>query len=149
MFSLTICWIILAIQFFFSQSTFYAVLISISGFTSAVCWIMICLSQVAFRRRIMRRGYTTKDLRAPAPLSPFLPIAIGVVLEVIGLCAMPFSETGPLGWAFAAAVICLIVPVIVFAIVTKGKTAVATRLPYEKEFDLLYPDNTSGAALGK
>jgi AAT family amino acid transporter len=149
MFSLLISWIVLACQFFFSASTFYAVLISISGFTGAVCWILICLSQVVFRAKITKRGYTVKDLRAPAPWSPILPIAVGIVLQVVGLCAMPFSGTGPLGWAFVASVICLITPVIVYAIVTKGRANIATRLPDETEFDELFPDKRTGAVLGK
>ena len=151
-FSLVLCWVILGIQFFFSQSNFYVVLISVSGFTGTICWILICASQVVFRHRVMKRGYTKKDLHAPAPLSPWLPIIVGVILETVGLLAMPFSGTGPLWWAFLASVIVLIIPIVVFRIVTKGKSAIATRLSDEQEFDVLFPDkrqSIGSTVLGK
>jgi AAT family amino acid transporter len=139
-FSLAVIWVILAFQAFFSQSTFYVVLISVSGFTGAFNWMLICLSQIMFRRRIKKRGYTKKDVRCACPWSPWLPLGIGVILQGVGLLAMPFSGTGPLWWAFFASVICLIIPPSLYAIFMKGRTAIATRLPDEPEFDTLFPD---------
>lgn len=141
-FTLCCCWVVLAINVFFGQTDFYAVLISISGFTGTICWISICLSQVMFRRRIIQRGYTKKDLKAPAPLSPFVPLVIGVGLESVGLILMLFSGDNVLILACIASIIVLIVPMVVFAIAAKmGKVKVELLLhSEEREFDVLWPD---------
>lgn len=145
-FTLCACWIVLGINAFFGASDFYATLISVSGFTGAICWITICLSQVSFRRRVMKRGYTEKDLKAPAKWSPYSPIIIGVLLEAIGLSMMLFSGNSILIHAFYASIICLLIPVSIFVIAEKmGKVTYATKLhSSEKTFDELFPMKATG-----
>ena len=147
-FTLCCCWVVLAINVFFGQTDFYAVLISISGFTGTICWISICLSQVVFRHRIIKRGYTKQDLKAPAPLSPFVPLVIGVGLESLGLILMLFSGDSVLILACVASIIVLIVPMVVFAIAVKmGKITVKLQLhEEERTFDQLFPDKTGSNA---
>ena len=142
--TLMCCWVVLMINLFFGDSAFYTILISISGVTGTVCWISICASQLSFRHKIMKRGYTKADLKAPAPLSPFLPAVLGVFLEALGICLMSFSGDINLTIAFFAAMVCIFVPVIVYAIAMKmGKVTPSRKLkPGEKSLDELFPDKT-------
>lgn len=156
-FTLCCCWITLLINVFFGESDAYGILLSISGFTGTICWLSICLSQVMFRRRIMARGYTAKDLKAPALLSPYLPLVIGVGLEALGLILMLgdprvfFQGEGFGGYlasadpilqkAFVASIIAIAIPMIVFKIgQSMGKVNLSRKLhAEEKTFDELFP----------
>ncbi|NTV91446.1 MAG: amino acid permease, partial [Clostridiales bacterium] len=86
-FTLICCWIALLINVFGTEDA-YMTLLSISAFTGAICWISICLSQILFRKKVLSRGYTIKDIKNPAPLAPWLPLLIGVCLEAVGLLLM-------------------------------------------------------------
>ncbi|MCX5773067.1 MAG: amino acid permease [Fusobacteria bacterium] len=55
-------WIFLIISYFFSASSIFAALLSISGFTGGICWISICWSQYNFRKRLHQNGYSANDL---------------------------------------------------------------------------------------
>ena len=148
LFTLFCCWCVLAINIFFGATDFYATLLSVSGFTGAICWITICLSQVSFRRRVIKHGYTKKDLKAAAPLSPWSPIILGVLLEAFGLLMMVFSGNKVLIYAFIASLVIIILPMVVFSIANKmGKVVLTAKLvPGEKSFDELFPDKN---AVGK
>lgn len=51
-------WAFLAGSYFFSASSVFVALLSISGFTGTMCWISLCWSQSNFRRRLYKAGYT-------------------------------------------------------------------------------------------
>ena len=157
-FTLLCCWVTLAINIKYGESNAYAILLSISGFTGAICWISICLSQVMFRRRVAQRGYKAGDLKAPTPLSPWMPLLIGVGLQSLGLMLMlgdPRSLFGAEGGiksylgsgdpvlqsAFIASIFALVLPMLVFWLANKlGKVKLVTKLHGdERTFDDLFP----------
>ncbi len=157
-FTLLCCWVTLAINIKYGESNAYAILLSISGFTGAICWISICLSQVMFRRRVAQRGYKAGDLKAPTPLSPWMPLLIGVGLQSLGLLLMlgdPRSLFGAEGGiksylgsgdpvlqsAFIASIFALVLPMLVFWLANRlGKVKLITKLHGdERTFDDLFP----------
>jgi len=90
--TLACCWLVLSLWWFTNgEGQIYIWLLSVSAFTGAICWISICWAQVVFRRKIYKCGYTDTDIIAPAPLSPWMPIIVGVVLEVIALVVLAFN----------------------------------------------------------
>jgi AAT family amino acid transporter len=140
LFSLFLCWCVLAIWFFFEKSDFYTWLLSVSGFTGAFCWITICLSQIMFRTRIKKQGYNKKDLIAPAPLSPWLPLFVGVILQVFGLVVLAFNKD--LQGALYICIPVLLIPFITFKIYKKiSKSDFKQRYiaAHEKPFEILFP----------
>ena len=155
-FTLLCCWITLVVNVKYGESDAYAILLSVSGFTGAICWISICLSQVMFRRKVMSRGYAVSQIKSAAPFSPWLPLAIGVGLQGLGLMLMLgdprtlFSGgfSGYMGSgdpvlqkAFFASIAALVLPMVIFWIAERmGKVTLATKLHgSEKTFDQLFP----------
>ena len=156
-FTLFCCWATLVFNVLFGKSNAYAILLSISGFTGTICWISICLSQMSFRKKIRMRGYSVRDLNAPAKLSPFLPALIGIILPTAGLLLMLgdprvliatgsftkyLSSADPsLQGAFLLSMAAMSIPMIVFAIGQKnGRVHLPNTVQKgEKEFDELFP----------
>jgi AAT family amino acid transporter len=159
--TLACCWVTLIGNVFFGATTFYTVLLSIAGFTGTVCWISICIAQINFRRKIVKRGYSVKDLKAPAPLTPVFPLAIGAILPTVGLLLMlgdirVLFATGSISkylasadssmqMAFIASVICMAVPMVIYKIASMtGKAKLRTALHADEvSFDVLFPDKAA------
>ena len=155
-FTLLCCWITLVLNIKYGESDAYAILLSVSGFTGAICWISICLSQVMFRRKVISRGYTAADIKSATPLSPWLPLLIGVGLQGGGLLLMlgdprqlfsggfaAYMASGDpvLKKSFIASIVALVLPMVIFWIASKmGKVQLtATLHGNEKSFDHLFP----------
>jgi len=139
--TLACCWLVLSLWWFTNgEGQLYIWLLSVSAFTGAICWISICWAQVVFRKRITERGYTKADIIAPAPLSPWMPVLIGVVLEVIALVVLAFNPE--LAGSLYLSVPVVVVPMIVYWIGRRiGKISGIKFLnPDEKPFDELFPD---------
>jgi AAT family amino acid transporter len=73
------------------EGELYLWLLSVSAFTGAICWISICWAQVVFRKRIYERGYTDAEILTPAPYFPWMPVIIGIILEMIALAVLAFN----------------------------------------------------------
>ncbi|OPX61803.1 MULTISPECIES: amino acid permease [unclassified Methanoregula] len=139
--TLVCCWLVLSLWWFTNgEGQLYIWLLSVSAFTGAICWISICLAQVVFRKRIYERGYTDADIIAPAPLSPWMPVLIGVVLEVIALVVLAFNEE--LVGSLYLSIPVVFVPMIVYWVGRKTGRIRGIKFlnPDEKSFDELFPD---------
>ena len=139
--TLAVCWIVLSLWWFTNgEGELYLTLLSVSAFTGAICWISICWAQVAFRKRIYERGYTDADILAPAPLSPWMPILVGVVLEVFALVVLAFNPD--LSASLYLSVPVVLLPMIIYYV--GRKTGRIKAFKYlnsdEKPFDELFPD---------
>jgi AAT family amino acid transporter len=139
--TLACCWLVLSLWWFTNgEGQLYIWLLSVSAFTGAICWISICWAQVVFRRRIYERGYTDADIIAPAPLSPWMPVIVGIVLEVIALVVLAFNPDLSGSLYLSVPVVC--VPMILYWIGRRtGRLRPFKYLnPDEKTFDELFPD---------
>ncbi len=139
--TLACCWLVLSLWWFTNgEGQLYIWLLSVSAFTGAICWISICWAQVVFRRRIYERGYTDADIVAPAPLSPWMPVLIGVVLEIFALVVLAFNPD--LAGSLMISVPVLFLPMIIYWV--GRKTGRLKAFKYlnrdEKTFDELFPD---------
>lgn len=140
-FTLLICWGVLGMWWLTNgEGQFYIWLLSVSAFTGAICWISICWAQIMFRRKIHQRGYTNADIISPAPLSPWLPFFIGVVLEILALAILAFNED--LRGSLYLSVPAVLLPMIIYYIGVKtGKfKGIKILEPEEQTFDELFPD---------
>ncbi|PWR71785.1 amino acid permease [Methanospirillum stamsii] len=143
LFTLLICWAVLSLWWISNgEGELYLWLLSVSAFTGAICWISICYSQVIFRKRIYERGYQKSDIKAPAPLSPYVPLLIGVVLEIFALVILVFNED--LRGSLFLSIPAVTVPMILYIIGRKtGRiSGITIRHEDEKTFDELFPDRS-------
>lgn len=108
--TLVVVWLFLAGSFFFSSSQAFAYLLSISGFTGAICWISICWSQYNFRKQCNRNGVSLKG-KFRTPFYPVVPL-LGIWLQVGCLVMLFWNEA--LRPAFYFGVPVVIVPVVVY-----------------------------------
>ncbi len=141
LFTLLICWMVLGLWWFSNgESELYIWLLSVSAFTGAICWISICWSQIAFRRRLYKRGYTNNDIVSPAPLSPWMPLFIGIILEIFALVILAFNAD--LQGSLYLSIPAVTLPMIIYYIGIKtGKfKGIKVLEPDELTFDELFPD---------
>jgi amino acid transporter, AAT family len=139
--TLACCWVVLSLWWFTNgEGQLYIWLLSVSAFTGAICWISICWAQVIFRKRIYERGYTDADIIAPAPLSPWMPVLIGIVLEIIALVVLAFNPE--LSGSLYLSVPVVFVPMIIYWAGRKTGRIKGIKFlnPDEKPFDELFPD---------
>lgn len=143
--TLMVCWAVLGLWWFTNgEGELYLWLLSVSAFTGAICWISICWAQVVFRRKVKERGYSENEIKAKAPLSPWMPIIVGVFLEVVALVVLAFNPD--LSGSLYLSVPAVAIPMIVYWIGRKtGKIpGIRIRNPDEKPFDELFPDRRKG-----
>jgi len=141
LFTLLICWTVLGLWWFSNgESELYVWLLSVSAFTGAICWISICWAQISFRRRVYKRGYSKVDLVSPAPLSPWMPLFIGIILEIFALVILAFNEE--LRGSLFLSVPAVLLPMIVYYLGIKtGKLkGIKVIEPDELSFDEIFPD---------
>lgn len=140
-FTLLICWAVLSLWWFTNgEGELYLWLLSVSAFTGAICWISICWAQVVFRKRLHERGYTNDDIVAPAPVSPWMPVIIGVILEVIALVVLAFNPD--LSGSLVLSVPAALLPMVIYWVGRKTGRIRGIRFlnRSEKTFDELWPD---------
>jgi AAT family amino acid transporter len=117
----------------------YANLIGISGFTGTLCWVGICWSQVAFRRKLKQRGYDPdKVLTVKAKWYPGLAY-FAIVLQIAAMVLLVFEEGGlPV---FVISLIVIFAPIAIYAIQKKrGKIRTVVVLGADEvSFDEKFP----------
>ena len=106
-------WTLLLMTFLFGQSNIYIALLLVSGFTGTFAWIAICWAQINFRKEIVKRGYSIKDLKYATPLSPITPL-IAIVCMVLFLLLLAFHQQKEYKIAFILGSNCLILPMLWF-----------------------------------
>lgn len=99
-------WAIVILGYLLPDSAFYAMLLSIAGFTGTVCWLGIMMSQYRFRRKYVKAGYDVKDLKAGVK-HMWIPV-ISMIAQVVGLSFLLADSSQ---WAiFFLSLACFVVP---------------------------------------
>lgn len=106
-------WILLFASYFFGQSMLYIALLLVSGFTGAIAWISLCWSQINFRKRLYKAGYTTADLSYKTPGSPYTGLA-AIILMIICLIFLVLNQDPSYKIAFIMGFISFAVPILIY-----------------------------------
>jgi AAT family amino acid transporter len=80
-----VCWAFLPLYYFFENSTFYTWLLSVSGFTGAICWISITVCQIQLRKKMLKED--TVHLKS-SYLMPGYPYLSWLSLSLQILCIL-------------------------------------------------------------
>ena len=141
--TIAVCWAFIPFFIFFQKSSFYTWLLSVSGFAGAVCWISISWCQLRFRRRIMARGYSAKDLVYSAPAFPYLShFAIWVQIGCLVLVALNTK----LRTCLVIGVPAVLIPLLTTAVLVRlGKLPEKPLPAGERSFDELFPPRRSAS----
>ena len=89
--TIVMCWAFLPLYTLFEGTRFYTWLLSLSGFTGALCWISITICQILFRRRLS----TGKSPQAQSPyLMPGFPYLsfLSLILQILCLSFIGFNS---------------------------------------------------------
>lgn len=130
-------WAVVIFGYLLPDSSFYAMLLSIAGFTGTVCWLGIMMSQYRFRRRYVKAGYDVKDLKTRVK-HMWIPV-VSMIAQVVGLSfLLADSSQWPV---FFLSLGCFVVPVLIRVIAKKtGRVRNDIELPEgEVSFDEKYP----------
>jgi AAT family amino acid transporter len=125
--TLVAIWLVIALAYFFGQSTIYISLLLVSGFTGLMAWISICWAQINFRKRLYKAGYTTKDLKFKTPLSPYTGIT-AIIFITVCLIFLLLNDNYEYKIAFIIGIISFVVPIIIHKFHSK-------RIDHKKEDD--------------
>jgi len=137
-FTIAPMWIVLALGYYLPDSSLYAYLLSMSGFTGTICWMAIIAAQMVMRKKLTARGYDVQStLAAKTPLYPVLP-ALGFLLMAFALFFLAWQpDLRPVLWF---AVPATVGPAIAYKIAkSMGKTRTIKLAEDETLFDLKYP----------
>lgn len=132
--TLVAIWVLLLMSYFFGKSTLYISLLLVSGFTGAIAWISLCWAQINFRRRLIKSGYTTKDLRYKTPGSPYTGL-LAIILMVGCLLFLSLNNDKNYQVAFWIGLSIMIIPMAAYKIFGLKKTKHHKQL----QFDALFP----------
>lgn len=117
----------------------YANLLGISGFTGTLCWVGICWSQVAFRKKLKERGYNPEDvLTVKAQWYPGLAY-FAIILQIGAMILLIFEPGGiPV---FVISLIVIIVPILIYLFQrSRGRIRTVTTLGADEVlFDQKFP----------
>ncbi len=136
-FTLIPMWMVLMVGFI-AEDILYSVLLSMSGFTGALAWIGILISQIRFRSKLKANGYdpdTTLKARIKKPM--IWVVWYGAIIQIAALIF--FIGNGVL--LFSLAVAAFVVPMIVRVIAKKSGKAreVVVLTGGEKTFEEAFP----------
>lgn len=106
-------WTLLGVGYFFGQTQLYIALLLVSGFTGALAWISLCLSQISFRNRLYQAGYSIKDLNYVTPYSPYTGI-VAIILMLIALFFLVLNKDPIYKLAFIIGLVSFIVPIFIY-----------------------------------
>lgn len=132
-------WTLLGVGFFFGQTKLYVALLLVSGFTGTLAWISLCVSQINFRNRLYKAGYTTADLRYVTPFSPYTGI-LAIILMIIALFFLVFNKDPIYKLSFVIGLVSFVAPIIIFKVfdLAKGRRK-ALHLKTRVKFQDLFP----------
>lgn len=136
-FTLIPMWLVLMIGFL-AEDVLYSYLLMMSGFTGALAWVGIALSQILFRRKLKANGYDADQvLKAKISKNQLWIPYYAVAIQISALCAVPFDSVV----IFCLAMAVFIVPMIIRKIArSQGKVREVVALTGgEKSFDDAYP----------
>lgn len=119
-------WAIVLLGYMLPDSTFYANLLNIAGFTGTTCWMGIIGSQIVFRHKLKKRGYDTTQLRVRVK-HMWIPI-VSICAQAIGLSFLLLDKTM---WpVFFLSLGCFIAPALIRKIAkAMGKVRTDISLP--------------------
>ena len=108
-------WAIVILGYLLPDSAFYAMLLSIAGFTGTVCWLGIMMSQYRFRRKYIKAGYDVKDLKARVK-HMWIPV-VSMIAQIVGLSFL-LADSSQWG-VFFLSLGCFVVPAAIRIIAKK------------------------------
>ena len=132
-------WGLLMLSYFFGQSKLYIALLLVSGFTGTFSWIALCWSQINFRKTVLARGYTLKDLKYKTPASPINPL-IAIAMMVLFLLLLAFNSEQEYHIAFYIGCISLIVPMLAYRFIRRKNKAEVWHSSSLDFFNQIYPN---------
>lgn len=130
-------WAVVILGYLLPDSAFYAMLLSIAGFTGTVCWLGIMMSQFIFRRKYIKAGYDVNHLKTRVK-HMWIPI-VSMIAQVVGLSFLLGDSTQ---WpVFVLSLGCFVVPAVIRIIAKKvGYVRNDIQLPEgELTFEEKYP----------
>jgi AAT family amino acid transporter len=133
-----VSWTILPLFLLFEGTSFYTWLLSVSGFSGAICWISISWCQLRFRKRLLARGHRAEDLIFKAPGYPYLSwAAIGIQV----LCLLVVALHPQLRSCLVIGVPAFVIPfVVTYVLDRKGKLTRGGDTGGERTFEELFPE---------
>lgn len=135
-FTLCCMWVVLMMGNLASESSIYENLLAMSGFTGTICWVGILGSQIVFRRRLKKKGYDNRKLKARVK-HQWVPVA-ALIIQVVGLVCLVFDSS--MLPVFIMSCACLFGPMLVRVIAKKmGKVRTITSGAGEISFDDAFP----------
>lgn len=89
--TIAVCWSFLPLYLLFEGTHFYTWLLSVSGFTGAMCWISITLCQIKFRTQLRRQGKEATMVYR----MPWFPALswISLVAQILCVCFIAWHPT--------------------------------------------------------
>lgn len=113
-------WLLLGVSYFFGQTHIYIALLLVSGFTGTLAWISLCWSQINFRRRLYKAGYSTQDLRYVTPWSPYTGV-MAIILMLMCLGFLLMNEDSIYKTAFFIGALSFLVPMALYKLLDLDK----------------------------
>lgn len=132
-------WGVLIIGSFFSGGDLYSNLLTMSGFTGTLCWVGIISSQLAFRRRLKKRGYDANKVLKARVKQTWIPV-FALCAQLVGMLFLAFDKEKLS--VFFLSLSAVVIPMAIRVIVRKaGKTRdISAQQNGEQTFDEKYPD---------
>jgi len=119
LFTMAFMWVVLLIGLISevtgAMESLYSNLLSLSGFTGAVAWLGIILSQIFFRKRVKANGYGPEDIKVAIPKAQSWIPWFAIIAQVICLIMSVFESI----LIFVIATSAIILPMIIYQIMKK------------------------------
>lgn len=133
-------WSLLALSYFFGQSIIYVSFLLVSGFTVLLSWISICWSQINFRKRLYKAGYSADTLGFKTPFTPYTGI-LAISLMMSCLIFLLFNENESYKIAFAIGVAVFTFPILIYHLNSKfTEDNGIENMEKPTQFDNIFPD---------
>lgn len=132
-------WTLLLVGFFFGQTKLYIALLLVSGFTGTLAWISLCSSQISFRNRLYKAGYSISHLRYVTPYSPYTGL-LAIFLMGVALFFLVLNEDYLYKMAFGIGLISFLTPILIYKLLDLSKERrKALHLKSRVKFQDLFP----------
>lgn len=141
-FTIIAIWLMLFFGYFFGQSIIYIALLIVSGFTGLTAWISICLSQIIFRKRLYKAGYSISDLKYKTPFYPYSGV-IAIILMLICMISLVTNNDITYRIAFIIGITSFIAPIIIYKITKKKNSLLIDEENKPLQFVDIFPEKYS------